>query len=83
MPQTNEMLQGLFEATDVPADKQAEFVSIFEAAVAVEAKTVAERVYEAVVADAETFTPRNIHFGVKTPWGKNKFMLTTPYGLHH
>ncbi len=53
MPQTNEMLQGLFEATDVPADKQAEFVSIFEAAVAVEAKTVAERVYEAVVADAE------------------------------
>lgn len=26
--------------------------------------------------DAETFTPRNIHFGVKTPWGKNKFMLT-------
>lgn len=53
MPQTNEMLQGLFEATEVPADKQAEFVSIFEAAVAVEAKTVAERVYEAVVADAE------------------------------
>ena len=35
-------LKGLFEATEVPSDKQEEFIGIFEAAVAVEAKKVAE-----------------------------------------
>lgn len=53
MPKINETLVGLFEATSVPVEKQEEFSAIFEAAVAVEAKDVAERVYEAVVADAE------------------------------
>lgn len=53
MPKINETLVGLFEATNVPADKQEEFSAIFEAAVQIEAKAVAERVYEAVVADAE------------------------------
>lgn len=53
MSKINETLVGLFEATNVPADKQEEFAAIFEAAVAVEAKEVANRVYEAVVADAE------------------------------
>lgn len=35
-------LKGLFEATEVPSDKQEEFVSIFEAAVSVQAKEIAE-----------------------------------------
>lgn len=42
-----ETLLGLFEATDVPSDKQGEFASIFEAAVKVEAAVIAETAIEA------------------------------------
>jgi len=48
-----ETLTGLFESSNVPTEQQDSFMAIFESAVAAEAKVVAERVYDAVVADAE------------------------------
>ncbi len=47
-----ETLIGLFESSHVPTEQQDSFIAIFESAVAAEAKVIAERVYDAVVADA-------------------------------